>query len=400
MPATLPFARPAWIEVDLDAVTHNLRQLRAGLGDVRLCAVVKADGYGHGAVMIARHLEAEGVERLAVVSLDEAAELRRAGVGTAILNLGPIFPDQARRAVELDIEQMAWEPRLLDALEGAAQSLGRRPRIHFKIDTGMSRYGIPWPEALTLISRMGEWPHLEWLGAMTHFPMSDGLDKSFALLQIERFTGIRRAAAAEGWQIPLWHMCNSGGVLDLPQAHLEMVRVGLMLYGHYPSQEVRRPYDLRPAMQVKCRLAALRTIGRGDTVGYGRRFMAEGTERVGVLPIGYADGYDRKLRNIGQVLLHGQRAPIIGGLCMDACFIRLTGMAEAAAGDPVTLMGREGGEEISPHEIARLIDSVSYEVLARWGRRLPRLYRLGGKTIAVRHELADPALQEMTGPSA
>jgi alanine racemase len=386
------FHRPAWIEVDLDAIGANYRLLRENLAGVTLCAVVKADAYGAGAVMVARHLESLGVERLAVVTLDEAIELRRAGIRVPLLNMGPIFPHQAAVVHEQDIEQMAFQPEVLAALDAAAAAAGRHVRIHLKVDTGMSRYGVPVAEAATLIERLAAWPHLDCCGVMTHFPMSDGLDKSFALLQIERFLALRRRIEAGGRRIPLWHMCNSGGVLDLPEAHLEMVRIGLMLYGYYPSREVRRPFPLRPALQVKTRIAAVRTIGRGDTVGYGRRYMAEKTERIAVLPIGYADGYDRKLRNIGEVLVAGQRAPIVGGLCMDACFIRVTDIPAAEEGMEVTVMGSSGEEEISPHDIAARIESVSYEVMARWGRRLARVYRKGGGVIAVRNELRDPIL--------
>jgi len=387
MPPGEVFLRPSRVEVDLDAIGANYAQIRDALGEVKLCAVVKADGYGAGAVMVARHLESLGIERLAVVTLDEAVELRQAGVRAPILNMGAIFPDQAPLAVRYYIEQMVFQPELLGALDAAARAAGVLARIHLKVDTGMSRYGLPAEAAAALIARLPEWPALECIGVMTHFPMSDGLDKSFAQLQIGRFSALRREVEGAGRRIPLWHMCNSGGVLDLPEAHMDMVRVGLMLYGYYPSREVRRPFDLRPALQVRTRIAAVRTISRGDSVGYGRRYMAEQPERIAVLPVGYADGYDRKLRNIGEVLVAGRRAPIVGGLCMDACFVQVTDIPEAVEGSEVTLMGSDGGEEISPHDIAARIESVSYEVMARWGRRLPRVYRRGGEIVAIRSDL-------------
>ncbi len=387
MPPEGVFLRPSRVEVDLDAISANYAQIRAALGKVKLCAVVKADGYGAGAVMVARHLESLGIERLAVVTLDEAVELRQAGVTVPILNMGAIFPEQAPLAVRNHIEQTAFQPELLGALDAAARTAGTPARIHIKVDTGMSRYGLPAAAAATLIARLPEWSALECIGVMTHFPMSDGLDKSFAQLQIGRFAALRLEVEAAGRRNLLWHMCNSGGVLDLPEAHMDMVRVGLMLYGYYPSREVRRPFDLRPALQVRTRIAAVRTIGRGDSVGYGRRYLAERPERIAVLPVGYADGYDRKLRNIGEVLVAGRRAPIVGGLCMDACFINVTAIPEAMEGSEVTLMGNDGGEEISPHDIAARIESVSYEVMARWGRRLPRLYRRGGEIVSIRNDL-------------
>ncbi len=381
------FYRPSWMEVDLDAIAANLAQVRANLGAVQLCAVVKADAYGLGAIEVARWLEQQGVQRLAVVTLDEAIELRRAGVHCAILNMGAIFPDQAEAVVEYHLEQMAFQSDVMQALNARAAACGTEAVVHVKVDTGMSRYGVSWRDAIAAVEAFSHFRSIRVAGAMTHFPMSDGLDKSFALLQMERFKAIRSTLQKKGISIPLWHMCNSGGVLDLPQAHLDMVRVGLLLYGYYPSSDVNRPFQLQPAARVVTRIAALRTIQRGDTVGYGRRFMAEKEERIAVLPIGYADGYDRKLRNIGEVLIQGRRATLAGGLCMDACFVRVTDFPHVRPGDEVTLMGREGGEEISPHDIARKIDSVSYEVLARWGRRLPRVYLRDGKVTEIRNPL-------------
>lgn len=379
--------RPSWVEVDLDAIAFNTRQVKNYLKDTELLAVVKADAYGLGAVPVARTILENGASRLGVVMLDEAIELRKAGITRPILNMGPILPHQAHYVLDYDLEQMVFTLDVAEALSEQAAKKGGTAKIHFKIDTGMSRYGEHWSRAAETAERMAHLPDVRIVGAMTHFPMSDALDKSFALLQIHRFKEIRRQLEEQNIHIPTWHICNSGGTLDLPQAHLDMVRVGLMLYGYFPSQDVRQPFPLKPAMSVKTRIVAVRTIQRGDTVGYGRRFMAEKEERIAVLPIGYADGYDRGLRNIGQVLLHGQPAPIVGGLCMDACFIKVTEIPEAKVGAEVTIMGQEGDREISPHDIAGLIDSVSYEVMARFGRRLPRVYKKGGKIESIRNYL-------------
>ncbi len=379
--------RPSWVKVDLDAISHNVNHIKSYLRKVKLLVVVKADAYGLGAVPVARWLQKLPVDKLGVVTLDEAVELRRAGITMDILNMGPIWPQQAEDVLKYNIEQMVFQQPVVEALSQVAKQKGTSARIHLKIDTGMSRYGVPWPEALASFVPMARLPNLQWVGAMTHFPLSDALDKSFARLQIERFKDIREQFQRAGYHIPIWHMCNSGGVLDLPEAHMDMVRVGLMVYGYYPSEEVRRPFDLKPAMQVQTHIAAVRTIRRGDTVGYGRRYLAVKTERIGVLPIGYADGYDRKMRHGGQVIINGKYAPIISGLCMDACFVSLEGLDGIEVGQPVTLMGQEGRVAISPHDIARWIDSVSYEVMARFGRRLPRVYYANGKVVQVRNAL-------------
>ncbi len=370
--------RPAWVEVDLNAVAHNVRQIKAYLGDVKMLAVVKANGYGLGAVPMAREILNNGADILGVVMLDEAYELRRAGISGPILNTGTIFPDQADYVVDLGIEQMVFQLDVAKALSKAAAAVGQTVNIHFKIDTGMSRFGVPFSKAAEEIDHFLTLPNLNIVGAFTHFPMSDAIDKSFALLQIERIKLIKNQLEDKGVDIPIWHMANSGGTLDLPSAHFNMVRVGLMNYGYWPSHDVRQPFELKPAMSLKSKIVSIRDIHRGDTVGYGRKFMAEKDERIAVLPMGYADGYDRKLSKIAEVLWNGRRLPIIGGLCMDAAFIKITDAPEVHIGDTVTLLGIDGADEISPHDIAGLIGSVSYEVISRFGRRLPRVYTRGG----------------------
>ncbi|MBN1465438.1 alanine racemase [candidate division KSB1 bacterium] len=378
--------RPAWVEVDLDAVAHNVRAIKRHIGDVKLLAVVKANGYGLGAVMMAREVVANGADYLGVVMLDEAYELRRAGLAAPMINTGAILADQADAVIDLDIEQMIDQYDVAVALSQAAQKAGATARVHFKVDTGMSRFGVHYSRAVPEMQRLLTLPNIKVVGLFSHFPMSDGVDKSFALLQIERMKMIKRDLAAQGIRIPLWHMANSGGALDLPAAHFDMVRVGLLNYGYWPSFDVQQPFELAPAMSVRAKIVAIRDIERGDTVGYGRKFMATQKERIAVLPIGYADGYDRLLSKIGVILWHGQRAPIIGGLCMDAAFVKTTDL-DAKIGDVVTLMGTDGEQNISPHDIAALIGSVSYEVMAQFGRRLPRVYLRDDAVIRIDNSL-------------
>ena len=365
--------RPSWIEADLDAIRHNFHQLKTVLGNTQLLAVVKADAYGLGAVQVSRFLQQLGADRLGVVCLEEAMQLRTAGVTLPVLNMGAILPEQAETACALDIEQMVYRPEVARALSRCAQARSKKMNIHFKIDTGMSRYGARFDAALPVFEQIAALPGIDIIGVMSHFANSDGLDKAFPLLQCARFLQVRDQIESTGIRIPLWHICNSGATLDLPQAHFDMVRVGLLLYGYYPSGEVVRPFTLQPALRLKSTLVAERQLSRGDSVGYGRRYMATGPERIGVLPLGYADGFDRKQRNNGHVLWQGRRLPIVGGLCMDACFVRLDKEIDAHTGDVVTVLGREGDEEITPHDIAERIGSVSYEVMARLGKRLPRI---------------------------
>jgi len=379
--------RPAWVEINMDAVAENVRQIKKYLGKTLLLAVVKADGYGLGAVEMANVISENGADRLGVVMLDEAVELRRAGIKDPILNMGPVLPSQAKYVIEYDLEQIVFRPEIARLFSQEAKSKNRQAKIHIKIDTGMSRYGVHYSNAVDAIKKIASIPHLNIIGAMTHFPRSDALDKSFALLQIERMKKIRKKLESRGIHIPVWHLANSGATLDLPDSHFNMVRVGLMNYGYFPSDEVKRPFPLKPAMSLKAKIVTIKHIKRGDTVGYGRRFMAEKDETIAVLPLGYADGYNRKLSQIGEVLIKGRRIPIIGGLCMDAFFLKITDSPDIIEGDTATLMGIDGKAEISPHDIARLIGSVSYEVISNFSKRLPRVYIKNNKIIKIKNYL-------------
>ncbi|MDZ7725748.1 MAG: alanine racemase [candidate division KSB1 bacterium] len=369
--------RPAWIDVDLDALELNIKAIQTYLEDTRLLAVVKADAYGLGAVPVARLYEQLGVDYLGVVTLDEAVELRDAGIRCPVLNMGPIFPDQAEVVIRYSIEQMVYRETVAKALSDAASE---KAVIHVKVDTGMSRYGVPFDSAPDFIRKCAALPGLQLRGVFSHLAMSDALDKSFAHLQIERLEQVRRNLDLN---IPIWHMVNSGGALDLPQAHYDMVRVGLMTYGYFPSDHVRRPFTLKPAMHVRTRIASVREIHRGDSVGYGRKYMAENDETIAVLPVGYADGYSRNLSKIGQVLCRGKLLPVIGGLCMDAGFVKITELPDVEVGEVITLMGVDHDMEISPHFIADLSGTVSYEVMSTFGRRLPRVYVKDGKPVDI-----------------
>ena len=380
--------RQAWVEVDLDAIEHNIREIKKYIGDTELLVVVKADAYGLGAVQVSRLLAELGVDRLGVVLLDEAIELRRAGIKIPIVNMGPILPHHAKWVVDYDIEQMVFRENVITAISSEAKRRDKIARLHLKIDTGMSRYGVPHQTALDFYVSVSHLPNLEFVGVMSHFAMSDALDKSYARLQLERFSEARRAFQDGGDYITPWHISNSGGMLDMIDAHLGMVRVGLTAYGYFPSEDVVRPFELKPAMSVRAKIVAERTVQRGDSVGYGRRYIADKTERIGILPIGYADGYNRKLRDHAYVLNNG-KIPVVGGLCMDACFVNLTEFPHLGVGDTVTLMGGDLKNDISPHDIAAWIGSVSYEVMSGFGRRLARVFLRKNRIQEIRNTLID-----------
>ena len=375
MSAALP--RSAWVEVDLDRLADNFRRLRAALpASKRLLFVAKDDAYGLGSVMAAKVALANGADQLAVFTLGEAAELRTAGVAAPILLLGERLPDELPWVLELGLEPCVGRLEVARQLAELGRRRDRPVPVHLKINTGMNRFGLPWREAEAWTRALAGLRGLDFAGVLSHFAQSDELDKTFARIQLGRFErslGVLRAAGIAPRQV---HHCNSGGFLDLAEAHFDLVRVGILAQGIYPSSVCRQLPGLSPVMTVKARLVATQQVEPGDTVGYGMRWRAERPGRIGVLPLGYGDGFPR-VRNEGCVLLHGRRVPIVGGVTMDALMVDLTDLAAAQLGDEAVLQGSQGTETITVQEIAALKRSVTYDVLVNWRHRLPRVYYRG-----------------------
>lgn len=370
-------ARPAWVEIDDVQLQENFALIQSHKpAGVRLLSVVKDDAYGHGAVGVARAALAAGASMLGVTTVDEGAELRSAGITAPILLLGERSPDELPACLEQDLTLSVGDDHVLERLARLAQRRSRPVSIHFKVDTGMSRYGVRWDRAAAAIQTAASLPGIRVEGVMSHFAMSDETDKTFALRQLARFEEVLAGWPAAGGPMPLRHLCNTGGFLDLPQAWFDMVRLGILPLGVYPSQVCRRLPGLRPVMAVKARIVTVRMLEPGDSYGYGMRYQAATRRRIAVLPLGYGDGFPR-LRNAGAVLVHGRRAPIVGGVSMDALAVDITEIPEAELGNTVTLMGRDGSEEITAGEIASWGNTVGYDVLCRWRARLPRVARKG-----------------------
>jgi len=364
--------RPAWVEIDLGRLRRNLQLIRRDLPrPVSLLAVVKDEAYGHGALDVARVALEEGAAGFGLSTLEEAMALREAGISAPLLLLGERQEAELPWCVEHDLTVCVNEPHTARQLARAATAAGRRVPVHAKINTGMSRYGARWDEALPLLELIQSEKSLALEGVMTHFAQSDEADKSFALLQISRFDEVMQGLERRGVSVRCQHLCNSGGFLDLPQAHRNMVRVGILMYGIFPSAVCRRIRGIEPVMSVRARIAAFQNVKPGEVVGYGMRYTAVEPRRIAVLPIGYGDGFPR-VRNQGEVLIHGQRAPIVGGIAMDALMVDVTHLPEARMWDEAVIMGRQGAEEITAQEVARLKNSVSYEVLTSWRLRLRR----------------------------
>jgi alanine racemase len=338
-------------------------------------AVVKANAYGHGAVEIAQTLIRHGVVRLAVFSIEEGMALRQAGITVSIVILGPLFQEQLEDLFAHRLTPVVNDPSTLTPLgQWAAQGSSPYP-IHLKIETGMGRLGLTQNELKAILTKQTFPSSLRLEGLMSHLADSDGLDPDSTNQQITRFDQAIKAVREEGFSVPMIHLANSAAIVRFPSAHYSLVRPGIMLYGYHTMPHTVQAPDLRPVLSLTTRIAQLRLITPGETVSYNRTFMAKRPTRIAVLPIGYSDGVSRHLSNRGQVLVRGQRAPIVGIVCMDMVMVDVTEITDVTVGDEVVLIGTQGNERITARDIAEWTGTISYEVLCAISPQIPRLYR-------------------------
>ncbi len=369
--------RPVWAEIDLDALAHNVRNLKRQAGEAMLAAVIKADAYGHGAVAVARAALEAGAERLAVICVDEGEQLRRAGIQAPILVMGYSPIEDAARIVELRLTPTIISEDMALALAAQAGRAGVRQPLHLKVDTGLNRYGLPPQEVVALAKNLRNVAPLQVEGVYTHFATADDADKEFTR---EQYAIFQRTAAQIPW-VPVRHVSNSANLLDLPEMNLEMVRPGLGVYGLYPSRHVNKDLHLQPILSLKSRIARLTPLSPHDTVSYGRTWQARRPSLIGLVMCGYADGLPRAVSNQGSVLVRGQRAPIVGRVCMDMCMIDVTDIHGVAVEDEVALIGSQGEETISADEVAGICETISWEILCGISQRVPRLYIEHGELV-------------------
>lgn len=378
--------RPVWADIDLDALTENVRQLKRQAGGAALMAVVKANAYGHGAIAVSRAALAAGAERLAVICVDEAEELRRAGIDAPILVMGFTPISQAERVVELGLTPTVSTPELAHALARLARKKGIVQPIHLKVETGLNRYGLPPEQLLPLAESLRDEPGLLIEALFTHFATGDEDDKSYLRYQLDNFT---RVAGALPW-IPLRHVANTGTLLSMPELSFDLVRPGIGLYGCYPSPNACS-LPLRPVLSLKSRVARLRRLEPGESVSYGCTWTAQRPSVVALVMCGYADGLRRELSNKGSVLIRGRRAPIIGRIAMDMCVVDVTEIPYVALDDEVVIIGRQRDDEITAEELAALCGTINYEILAGITARVPRVYRRGGRIVAAQTLVEKPS---------
>jgi alanine racemase len=372
---SLPLSeRPTVVQVDLEALSHNYTEVVRHAEGRNILVVVKAGAYGHGSIPVSRRLLQLGADMLGVALVEEARELRAAGIRAPILVMGTEFPEQAEAVIELNLIPVLSTMSFARALSAAAGTLKTKVPVHVKIDTGMGRIGILPEEASDFITALEKLPGIEVRGLMTHFADADLRDKEYASKQLDRFELLIAELSARGITIPVRHAANSAAILDYRRALFTMVRPGLMLYGYNPLEAGVNKADLRPVLSLVTRIAFLKKVLAGVPISYGRTFVTKRESLIATLPIGYADGYNRRLSNTGEALVRGMRVPVVGRVCMDMCMIDVTDVPGISEGDPVVLIGSQAGERITADDIAKKTGTIAYEVLCGISNRVPRIY--------------------------
>lgn len=388
----LDFIRRTWAEIDLDAIDHNYHEIRSRLEPAtKMCCVVKADAYGHGAVTIGREYEALGADWLAVSNLEEAEELRAAGVRLPILILGYTPPELAHRLCSGNFSQTILSLDYAVRLSDVAQRGGYTVKGHIAVDTGMSRIGFLYQDqerdkgSIEEMVRACQLRGIIPEGIFTHFSVADGGEEGRYCTnrQFRIFTHAISLLEQRGVTFRLHHCANSAAILDYPEFQLDMVRPGIILYGLRPSEETEKRLPLRPAMCLKSMVSLIKRVEEGTSVSYGRRFTADRSMLIGTVPVGYADGYPRSLFGKGEVVICGKRAPIVGRICMDQLMVDLSGIPEAKVGDEAVLFGKEPTAD----EVASLVGTIGYELVCGVSRRVSRVYLRQGKAISVENRM-------------
>jgi alanine racemase len=391
------FYRPTAAHISLDALAHNIEAFRSLLpARLKMMASIKANAYGHGLIQVAREAQASGIDYLGVAFLDEALSIRRAGITAPVLVLGYVPPEGLEAARRHDVSISLFREDVLEAAASLpADGLGKL-KVHIKVDTGMGRLGTladGTGAAERFIEKALGTARLQVDGVFTHFANADEADKSYTLLQYERFAGIMHYIRSRSLPIPILHCANTAAGADMPELGGDMVRIGIGMYGLYPSNEVDAGrVDLRPVLSLTTEVVHVKTVPPGWGVSYGTRYIADDDTRIGTLPVGYADGFSRMLNGKAEVLLRGRRVPVIGTICMDQCMIALAAADEAGAipvspGEKVVLLGTQGKETISAEEIAARLGTINYELVCMLAARVPRIYSRGGEVVEVSNTL-------------
>mgnify|MGYP000576920508 FL=1 len=372
-----------YAKIDLDAIAYNMEQMKQNIRpETKVMAVIKADGYGHGAVQIAEMMERWNyIWGFAVATLDEAVVLRTEGIQKPILVLGCVFPDQYMEMLKHEIRMNIYTEEMAESISRMAAREGKTAYMHIKLDTGMSRLGFGINEqSAETIKRISKMPNVNMEGIFTHFTKADEKDKSFTKKQIQEFVWMTERLKEKIVRFTYEHCSNSAGIIDVPEANFDIVRAGISTYGLYPSEEVDKTnVKLKPALALKSHVAFVKEIERGTPVSYGGTFVAKEKMKIATIPVGYADGYPRSLSNKGYVLIRGKKAPILGRVCMDQFMVDVTQIEGVSFGDKVTMIGKDGNEILPVEVLSELSGRFNYEFVCDLGKRIPRVYVRDGK---------------------
>ena len=372
-----------YAKIDLDAIAYNMEQMKQNIRpETKVMAVIKADGYGHGAGQIAEMMERWNyIWGFAVATLDEAVVLRTEGIQKPILVLGCVFPDQYMEMLKHEIRMNIYTEEMAESISRMAAREGKTAYMHIKLDTGMSRLGFGINEqSAETIKRISKMPNVNMEGIFTHFTKADEKDKSFTKKQIQEFVWMTERLKEKNVRFTYEHCSNSAGIIDVPEANFDIVRAGISTYGLYPSEEVDKTnVKLKPALALKSHVAFVKEIERGTPVSYGGTFVAKEKMKIATIPVGYADGYPRSLSNKGYVLIRGKKAPILGRVCMDQFMVDVTQIEGVSFGDKVTMIGKDGNEILPVEVLSELSGRFNYEFVCDLGKRIPRVYVRDGK---------------------
>jgi len=382
---------PTWLEIDLDAISQNIREIRRLIGEkIELMAVVKGNAYGHDIVEVAKVSLESGANRLAVARIEEGILLREVGIKHPILILGLASSELAEAIVFYDLTPTVSDLEIVKTISDLAIQQNKTSKVHIKVDTGMGRIGLLPHQVIDFLKKIRFFKNIEIEGIFTHFSVADEKDKTYTLNQFNKYEKVLEEIKEEGITIPIKHVGNSATLLDLPQMWLDMVRVGIAIYGLYPSEEVKKTISLLPAQTFKTRIIYLKELSGEEDIGYGRTYTTRGKTWVATLPVGYADGYNRLLSNRGVVLVKGKRAPVIGRVCMDQLMIDVSSIPDVQVGEEVVLWGKQNHEEITVEEIAKAIGTINYEVVHLPDKaRVPKLFIKDGKPWKVKSRLGE-----------
>lgn len=382
----MKLSRPVWAEINLDNLAHNIREVRRVVdNNSKVMAVIKADGYGHGAVSIGKVLLENGADRFAVATLSEAIQLRATFTDIEIMVLGYTPNELASDIIENNIIQTIYTKEQAEEYSKIAISLKKKVKVHIKLDTGMSRLGMVFSdETIESIIQMSKLEGLFIEGIFTHFAVADEIDKEFTYKQVEKFNHIVSKLEEQGLYIPIKHVSNSAAIIDLPEFNFDMVRAGIMLYGLYPSEYVNKNVvNLKEVMCLKAKVSQVKDLDAGCGVSYGLKYKNDEKSQVATLPIGYADGYTRMLSGKAKVMINGIKTSIIGNICMDQCIIDVTSI-DVKVGDEVVLFGGNDTNGISIDSIANSLNTINYEIVCMVDKRVPRVYKKDKKILDIK----------------